>query len=44
MILKKNLILLGMMGAGKSSTGNLISKKLNLKFIDIDDLIEKAEG
>ena len=33
-----------MMGAGKSSTGNLISKKLNLKFIDIDDLIEKAEG
>ena len=44
MILKKNLSLLGMMGAGKSSTGNLISKKLNLKFIDIDDLIEKAEG
>ena len=44
MILKKNLILLGMLGAGKSSTGNLISKKLNLKFIDIDDLIEKAEG
>jgi shikimate kinase len=44
MILKKNLILLGMMGAGKSSIGNLISKKLNLKFIDIDDLIEEAEG
>ena len=44
MILKKNLILLGMMGAGKSSTGNLVSKKLNLKFIDIDNLIEEAEG
>ena len=41
---KKNLIFLGMMGAGKSSIGNLVSKKLNLKFIDIDDLIEEAEG
>ena len=33
---KKNLVLLGMMGSGKSTIGNLISKKLNLKFIDID--------
>ena len=38
---KKNLVLLGMMGSGKSIIGNLISKKLKLKFIDIDNAIEK---
>ena len=37
---KKNLILLGMMGAGKSTIGSLISKKLNTKFIDTDKVIE----
>ena len=30
-----------MMGSGKSTIGNLISKKLKLKFIDIDNVIEK---
>ena len=38
---KKNLVFLGMMGSGKSSIGRLASQKLNLKFIDIDSLIEK---
>ena len=38
---KKNLVLLGMMGSGKSIIGKLISKKLKLKFIDIDNAIEK---
>ena len=37
---KKNLVFLGMMGSGKSSIGNLFSKKQNLKFVDIDNLIE----
>jgi shikimate kinase len=37
----KNLVFLGMMGSGKSSIGNLISKKLNIPFIDIDNLIVK---
>ena len=41
---KKNLVFLGMMGSGKSSIGSLVSKKLNLTFIDIDDLIEKKIG
>jgi len=35
----KNLVFLGMMGSGKSSIGNLVSKKLDLPFIDIDSLI-----
>ena len=44
MNLKKNLIFLGMMGSGKSSIGNLVSVKLNLKFFDIDNIIEKKAG
>ena len=39
MNLNKNLVFLGMMGSGKSSIGNLVSKKLGLPFIDVDSLI-----
>ena len=44
MNLNKNLVFLGMMGSGKSSIGNLVSKKLNLPFIDIDSLIVENTG
>jgi len=40
----KNLVFLGMMGAGKSSIGGLVSKKLDLPFIDIDNLITNDAG
>jgi len=40
----KNLVFLGMMGSGKSSIGNLVSKKLNLPFVDIDNLIVENTG
>ena len=40
----KNLVFLGMMGSGKSSIGNLVSKKLNLPFADIDSLIVENTG
>ena len=40
----KNLVFLGMMGSGKSSIGNLVSKKLNIPFIDIDTLIIENTG
>ena len=33
--------LIGMMGSGKSKFGNLVAKKLNLKFYDTDILIER---
>ncbi len=41
---KENLVFLGMMGSGKSSIGLIVSKKLNLNFIDVDLEIEKIEG
>ena len=44
MILKKNIVFLGMMGSGKSSIGYLISKKLALEFIDVDNLIIEECG
>ena len=40
----KNLILTGMMGVGKSTIGSLLSKKLNMNFIDLDKSIEKKES
>ena len=39
--MKKNLILLGMMGVGKTTLGKMVAKKRNLKFIDTDQNIEK---
>jgi shikimate kinase len=42
--LKKNLVLTGMMGVGKSTLGKTLSERLNMKFIDIDNLIEKRES
>jgi shikimate kinase len=38
---RKNLVLLGMMGVGKSTLGKIIAKKLGLEFIDTDDRIEE---
>ena len=38
---KKNLVLLGMMGVGKTRIGKYVAKKLKINFFDIDKLIEK---
>jgi len=37
----KNLILLGMMGVGKSTIGKVLAKKLKFDLFDTDQLIEK---
>jgi len=39
--LKKNLILTGMMGVGKSTLGKILSKELDMTFGDVDKIIEK---
>ena len=41
---KENLVFLGMMGSGKSSIGSIVSKKLNINFVDVDKEIEKNLG
>ena len=38
--MKKNLALTGMMGVGKTSIGMYLSRRLFMKFIDIDKIIE----
>ena len=39
--MKKNLVLTGMMGVGKSTIGTFLSKKLKMEFHDVDEIIEK---
>ena len=40
----KTIVLIGLMGAGKSSIGRKLSERLELPFIDADHEIEKAAG
>ena len=39
--MKKNLVLLGMMGVGKSTLGKIVAKNQNMEFVDTDKNIEK---
>ena len=43
MKLNKNLVLVGMMGSGKSSIGQILSKKLEFEFVDTDNKVEELE-
>jgi len=38
---RKNLVLLGMMGVGKTTLGKIVAKKQDLQFIDTDLCVEK---
>ena len=42
--IKKIILLVGLMGAGKTSVGKRLAKKLNLPFVDGDREVEKAAG
>ncbi len=42
--MKKNLVLTGMMGVGKSTVGKNLAQKLSYNFVDIDRTIETREG
>jgi shikimate kinase len=41
---RKNLILIGMPGAGKSTVGVLLAKRLGVNFLDTDILIQSGEN
>lgn len=43
MMNRKNMILCGFMGCGKSTVGSLLAKKTGMAFIDLDSYIEKKE-
>ncbi|MDF1731452.1 MAG: shikimate kinase [Minwuia sp.] len=41
---RRSLVLVGLMGAGKSTVGRRLAQRLNLRFVDADDEIEAAAG
>ena len=41
---RKNIVLCGFMGCGKSTIGNLLSKKTGMSFIDLDSYVEQKEN
>ncbi len=41
--LKKNIVLIGMPGSGKTTIGRLLARKMNIKFYDVDEYIRKIE-
>jgi shikimate kinase len=41
---KRSIVLVGMMGAGKSSVGRRLSQRMGIPFVDADAEVEKAAG
>ena len=42
--MEKNIVLIGMMGCGKTTVGRLLAEKLGRTLVDTDALIEEREG
>jgi len=42
--IERNIVLLGFMGCGKSTTGIILSKRLGMKYVDVDKYIEEMTG
>ena len=42
--MKKNIVLIGFMGSGKTAVGKRLANKLNMQFFDTDENIEKVSG
>lgn len=40
----KKIVIIGMMGSGKTTLGKILSEKTGISSIDIDELIEQNEG
>lgn len=43
-VITKPIVLVGMMGSGKSTIGRKLARKLNLQFYDSDKMLEEREG
>ncbi len=41
---EKNIVLIGLMGSGKSSKGKLLAERLGMRFVDVDEEIERTQG
>lgn len=39
-----NIVLIGFMGTGKSAVGRKLAKKLGMRYLDTDQMIEEREG
>lgn len=42
--MSKNIVLIGMPGAGKTTIGKMLHERLGRKFVDMDDFIVKESG
>ncbi len=42
--MNKNIVIIGMPGSGKSTIGYMLSKKVNMSYIDMDEYIEMNEN
>lgn len=40
----KNIVITGFMGVGKTTVGKKLAKKLKIRFVDTDEIIEKTTG
>jgi shikimate kinase len=40
----KNLVLVGFMGSGKTSAGKIAAQRLGMKFVDMDEVIERRHN
>lgn len=42
--MKKNIVIIGMPGCGKSAVGRLLSEMLDMPFVDTDTMVEQGQG